>query len=145
MARGNYTYDDIREWSSEEVYFVYHYQELQVRQQQDFFASAMGIVWDKKQMLAMAAKGGEESGKPGKPIEKVFVPLSAAINPQIIEFVKGMFGLGGEGSLPAPTSQGHYIGGGEYSPKKGEKVVSMSTLSKRDFLALLGRRPVGEE
>ena len=139
MARGNYTFEDLNSWSAEQLYFIYHYQELQIRQQQEFFSSSMGIMWDKNQMIAMAANS--EGDSTGKKPDKVFVPLSAAINPQIIDFVRGLFGLGGKSSDGPSGESNNYIAGGDYIPKANEKIVSMSKLSKRDFLALLGRRP----
>lgn len=127
MARGGYTFEDIRKMSDVELLFLKHYQEVIKKEQEEFLVSSLGIVWDKKSFEDKMDKGD-------KPIEKLFIPLSVAVNPEVLDYVRKQFKLGKGGGKPP------LIGGGDYIPKQGEEVVSMGDLSKEDFLRLIGRR-----
>ena len=126
MARGNYTFEEIRKMSDIELLFLQHYQELIKKEQEEFFISSLGIVWDKKSFE-------EKLEKDNKPIEKLFIPLSVAVNPDILDYVKKQFNV-------SKIGKSTMIGGGEYMPRPGEEIISMGELSKDEFMKLIGRR-----
>ena len=134
MARGGYTFNEIREMDPLEVLYLYHYQELSLKEQQGFLTNALGVVWDKSIFTEQVATTGTES----KPTNEIFIPLSLAINPNVMEFVKAQFGMGPSGK----GGKTPMIAGGEYSPKANEVITSMAELSKEDFLKLLGKKPM---
>lgn len=129
MARGGYTFDQIKQMDNTEIMFLYHYQNLLQREQQEFMSTALGIIWDKK---SMAKSMGDEGGS----LEKLFIPLSVAVNPDILDYVKKQFKL-----TDKKSKKQAFIGGGEYMPKSNEVVSSMEDLSKEDFMKLI--RQVG--
>jgi len=135
MARGGYTFDDIRQMSTSEITFLYHYQRLVVQEQQQFLVSALGVVWDRESVSQVSAEPGSNSNS--APLNKLFIPLSLAINPDVAEFVKSQFGVSGTGS----AGKAPYIAGGDYIPKSNEKIVSMGELSRDEFLEMIGRKP----
>lgn len=130
MARGGYTFEQIRQMDNTQLLYLHHYQILVQKEQQEFLSSALGIVWDKKSLLE------KTEGDSSTPIEKLFIPLSVAVNPDILDYVKAQFKMSTNSKGPV------HIGGGEYMPKPNEVVTSMGDLSKEDFLKLLGKKPV---
>lgn len=128
MARGNYTPDEIRRMSDLDIAFLAHYQNLVEEEKQKFFTDALGIIWHRDDFL----KSGE--AKPKMVQDKVFLPLSQIIKPEILEGVRKLFGLTDDGKEKAP-----HVGGGEYIPKKGEQIQSMEHLSKEEFKRMMGR------
>lgn len=135
MARGGYTFDDIRQMSTSEITFLYHYQRLVVQEQQQFLVSTLGVVWDRESVSQVSAESGSNS-TPAAPLTKLFIPLSLAINPDVADFVKSQFGVSGASPGKAP-----YIAGGDYIPKSNENIVSMGELSRDEFLEMIGRKP----
>jgi hypothetical protein len=129
MARGGYTFAEMRQMDSTEILFLLHYQNLAQKEQQEFISSALGIVWNKKDMV----ENENSSSSPSKPLEKLFIPLSVAVNPDILDYVKKQFKVSDKKKCPV------YIGGGEYMPRGNEVVNSMEDLSKEDFLKLIGK------
>lgn len=130
MARGGYTFAEMRQMDSTEILFLLHYQNLAQKEQQEFISSALGIVWNKKDMVEHVNESGNSSSKP---LEKLFIPLSVAVNPDILDYVKKQFKVSDKKRGPV------FIGGGEYMPKGNEVVNSMEDLSKEDFLKLIGK------
>lgn len=127
MARGGYTFDQIRQMDDVEIMFLYHYQNLLQKEQQEFMSTALGIIWDKKDMIKSM---GSDDGA----VDKLFIPLSVAVNPDILDYVKKQFKISDKKSKkPA------FIGGGEYMPKANEVVSSMEELSKEEFMKLVGQ------
>jgi len=126
MARGNYTFDEIRKMSDIELLFLQHYQEIIKKEQEEFFINSLGIVWDKKSFEEKLETGG-------KSIEKLFIPLSVAVNPDILDYVKKQFNISKKG-------KSSIVGGGDYLPKPGEEIISMGELSKEEFMQLIGKR-----
>ena len=56
-------------------------------------------------------------------------PLAALLRPQIFKFLdKDLLG-----------KSGGVIGGGAYTPKENEEVISLAELPKEDYLAFIGR------
>jgi hypothetical protein len=134
MARGGYTFAEVKDWTREQWYFIFHYQELAISQQEDFLTSAMGVLWDRKSLAS------RKSGEAGKPRDKLLVPLSLAIKPDLLDFVYRQFGMGGTPSGKGGGGGQPYIGGGSYKPKKGEVVLSMADMPKDEFLKKVGMR-----
>lgn len=142
MARGHYTFEQIRAMSSLEIYYLYHYQELALKEQQQYLSNILGVVWDREVLLRQMGSGsGGGSGKSSEPLRELFIPLSVAIAPNVMDFVKEQFGIDGSGSAGVDGAEKNpYIAGGEYIPKKGEVIRSMSSLSKEEFMQFLGRK-----
>jgi hypothetical protein len=130
MARGGYTFNEIREMNSLEVLYLYHYQELSLKEQQGFLTNTLGVVWDKSIFTEQVTTSTDS-----KPVNEIFIPLSLAINPNVMEFVKAQFGMGPSGK----GGKTPMIAGGEYSPKANEVISSMAELSKEDFLKMMGK------
>jgi hypothetical protein len=130
MARGGYTPDEIRAMAPEELAFLYHYQELHERRQHRFIMDTLGVYWEAADLDTPAATSS------GGPREKLFLPLSVAINPKILEYVHDQLGRGKTGGKDA-----HYIGGGEYKPKAGENITSTAGMSKKEFMNLVIGKP----
>lgn len=114
-----------------ELSFIDHYQQMQEMSFLDRLGFILGVNWDIQQIQALAASGsgggGAKSGNEG-----IFIPLSVAINPQIVEYIKKNAGQ------VAATS--NFVAGGEYMPQSGEQIRSMSELNKDDFLAMIGKK-----
>lgn len=126
MARGGYTVRDLIDMTDEQISFIYHYQNLVEQKREDFLASALGVMWSKEDF-----KKGEGSGPPP---DKVFLPLSVALNPNVSSYVSGLFGMSGtSGEKASAPPEG-------YRPEEGEEVVSMSSLDKDSFLKMIGKR-----
>ena len=115
-----------------QILFLHHYQTLVQREQQDFLSTALGIVWDKKNLIANIT-----DEKSTTPLEKLFIPLSVAVNPEILDYVKKQFKMSTSGSNNKPP----FIGGGEYMPKSNEVIHSLGDLPKNEFLKMIGKRP----
>lgn len=125
MARGNYKAKDLLEMSDEEISFIYHYQNLVEQKREQFITSILGVMWSKEDFEA-----GQSSAIP----ERIMLPLSLAVNPNVASYVKSIFDGGGNkssGSSSVPEG---------YRPATGEEVVSTGSLSKEDFLKLVGAR-----
>ena len=125
MARGGYTFEQMKQMNETEILFLYHYQNLLQKEQQEFISTALGIVWDKSSLAKSTESGSGD-------FNKLFIPLSVAINPDILDYVKKQFKVSDKGKSA-------FIGGGEYMPKANEVVSSMEELSKDDFLKLVGQ------
>ena len=144
MARGGYTFDQIRQMSSIELMFLYHYQELAIKEQQQYLTNILGVIWDKKTLMEQSV--AEQGPEGSKPVEELFIPLSLAINPEVLDFVKGQFGIRKDGkSNKGKDNTGSkvpFVGGGDYIPKKNEVITSMGDMSKEDFMKLIGRKSI---
>jgi len=127
MARGGYSFDQIKEMDTTQIQFLHHYQDLVQNEWQQFITNALGLVWDRKTFMDRVVD--TDSNK--EPLEKIFIPLSLAINPDLLDYVKSQFKITGKGSL---------IAGGDYKVKPNEVVKPMSELSKTDFLKMLGKK-----
>lgn len=122
MAMGHYTFEDIRSWTSEQLHFAYHYQQLDRMAFLDQIATILGVRWDLNAMRSSQSGGGVGN--------EVFIPLAATVNPKLLEEIQKMAGK----ASPSPNSKF------ETNENLGE-VKSTSSLSKEEFLALLGRKP----
>jgi len=127
MARGGYTFSEIRNMSIEELTFLDFFQ---TKNEQDKLFSLRSILnemigyeWD---LAAMKEAKEKAEGQPSQDKKMFRVPLTVAIAPQLLK------------SFEEETVATPFIGGGEYQPKAGEKVVSMASLSKEDFLKMVG-------
>jgi len=110
--------------SSDELLFLNHYQELNMKEQQKFITDVLGVVFDAKSFE-------DRSEYQGRSKDSVLIPLSMAINPKILEWAKEHFQSGGGTKNP-------HIAGGTYQPAPGEVVKSMADMSKEDFLQMVG-------
>lgn len=130
MVRGGYTPDEVKKMSETDILFINHYQELLETEQQKFWTDALGVVWE-----------ADEFNKPksvvtstGKP-DRIFIPLTMAVNPDIVNTIKENLGLTKDGKKTQT-----FVGGGDYVPKEGEQIVSMGDISKDDFKKMMGVR-----
>lgn len=123
--------------SSLELMYLYHYQELAIKEQQQYLTNILGVIWDKKTLLTQSTPDSTEEAAP---VNELFIPLSLAINPDVLDFVRGQFGLSKGGKPIKDDNKNAYIGGGEYNLKTNEVVHSMADLSKDDFMMMLGKK-----
>lgn len=130
MARGNYTPDEIKRMSDLDIAFLSHYQNLVESERQKFWTDALGIIWNRKDLLNNRANSGVKVHK-----DTMYIPLSTIIDGQLLERIREGFGLTKEGNKPTP-----HIGGGEYIPSAGENIQSMEHFSKEDFKKMFGGR-----
>jgi len=140
MARGGYTPNEIRQMEYLEIMFIYHHQEMSIYEQQTFLTNILGVIWEKDSILGSI----EESKKRSvvkQTLEKLFIPLSLAINPDVMDFVQAQFGVGSKkGNVSSDgVIKNPYIAGGDYMPKPGEVIMSTENMSKDDFLNLIGK------
>jgi len=129
MARGGYTVSDINSMSEEEIAFIYHYQDLAIEKQHSYLASILGVVWTRDDVTPAVGKGSSV------PPDKILVPLSMAINPNVVSYVSSVFGIGG--TEKKETSSSSVEG---YTPSSNEKIVSTEGMGKEEFMKLIGKR-----
>ncbi len=126
MARGGYRVKDLLDMTDEEISFIYHYQNLVEEKREDFVSTALGVVWSKEDFAKKDASGG------GPPPDKIFLPLSIALNPNVSSYVGELFG-NSTGGKKSPVPEG-------YQAAEGEEIVSMESLDKDAFLKMIGKR-----
>jgi len=91
----------------------------------------LGVIWEAEEFNKPQVVNNTNTGKP----DRIFIPLSMAVNPEIITTIKENLGLTKDGKK-ART----FVGGGDYVPKDGEQITSMGDLSKGDFKKMMGVR-----
>lgn len=84
----------------------------------------LGTNWDLESMRSKSGPGNKD---------KILIPLSAAINPSIIEHVQRSLGIDNDGKKVSRD----YIGQGEHIPTPGEKVQSLGSMNKDEFMDFL--------
>lgn len=129
MAKGGYTPEQIRGMSSDEIFFLHHYQSKVDESKAATLAEMLGVMFDFEKQDFSEPSPDASSHVSGK----LYVPLSFILQP---EFAKKVTELSQKKSYKKPA----YIGGGEHRQQANENIVSMSELSKEDFMALLGRK-----
>lgn len=139
MARGGYTFEQIKQMTTLEILYLYHYQELAIKEQQQYLTNILGVIWNRDTLMQQMAPSMASGSTTAEPLKELFIPLSVAIAPNVMDFVKEQFGLTA-GKNPETIEAKPYIAGGDYQPKKNEVIKSMASLSKEEFLTLLGRR-----
>jgi hypothetical protein len=141
MARGGYTFEQIKHYDQEELMFLDHYQRLQERSFLDRLTNLLGVTWNLQLMRDMeeAKKQRSLRGEPEPEVNELFIPLAVAINPQLINHVRQSAGLEVK-NADGSTSGKPLIGGGDYTPEEGEVVKSMKEMSKDAFLGMIGGR-----
>jgi hypothetical protein len=127
MARGGYTFDQIKEMSAVEIMYIWHYQNKAEKDRMDELATILGVLWNLNSAYLKDSKEGADS----TPSDKFFMPLSVAINPEILEYVKKR---AKNGSLNTST----LIGGGEFRLPDNAKLKSVADMTKDDFMSLIG-------
>lgn len=123
MAQGNYTFEEVRKWSTEELLFIDHYQKIKEQFFWQKLGSYLGVSWDLEQI-----KGDSNNNEMSK---EVFLPLTIALNPQFYSKLQELAKSRGV-SNAAP-----YVAGGEYRPQAGEQIVSIDKLDKETFLNMI--------
>jgi len=129
MARGGYTFSDIRQMSQNEIEFISYHQERVELDFIDKLSVILGVTWDLE-----AYARAKKAINPNEKQKTLVIPLSAAINMKILDYVDKQAGTSGVVGTKAP-----YIGGGEYQPKEGEVIASVESMDKDTFLGLIGR------
>jgi len=97
------------------------------KRETDFFehlGKILGVRWERSEAEAMFGQKKQSSKIPNE----TFIPLAAAINPQLIDTLKNIFRI---------TKGGPFIGGGEYMSKVGEEVVELGDLPPEEFLQFI--------
>lgn len=126
MARGGYTFSDIKAMDPTEVNYLWHYQNYVEKQRFNELASMLGVLWDLDDFKASSTK---EASADEPASNKMFIPLSIVINPKIMEMIQKKSGTDSQ------------IGGSDFKPpEENAKVIPMADLSKEDFLRMLGRK-----
>jgi hypothetical protein len=101
--------------------FTAYWLQRRDEEQQRSWLRALGVTWSRDDVEAMFSE------KPTRPSDSVFIPLAMAINPQIREALKQMFG----------AHKGAFVGGGEYVPGPGEQIVELDeNVSREEFLRM---------
>lgn len=78
MAKGGYTWREVREMSELQLSFVDHYQQKQEIDFVEKIATILGLSWD----LDFLDK--VQAGTP-EPTSRIFLPLSLVIDPELVE------------------------------------------------------------
>lgn len=115
--------------------FSFHWLQKVESEQWDNLGHQLGTMWSKSELLRMS------SAEPGarKGSDRIFVPLSLVINPDLVE---GLLGKGKKdknqptsaGQTPLPPGDGLNTG---MSLPAGEEVVNMAELPKDEFLGII--------
>lgn len=114
-----------------ELQYINHYQELVETKFFEKLGAYLGVLWNIKD-VEEADKGSSAADQS----DEIMIPLSVAINPKVVEYVRSRSGKSGE----TP-----FIGGGDFIPKAGQKVVSMANMSKDDFFKTIGVAPPSQK
>lgn len=125
MARGGYTFREVKGMSALELRFLYHYQTKMEKEKMDSLVSVLGVYWDLEEYNKRHSGGNTNNDS-----KSLFIPLSVAINPQVLEYVKA------EANKIGKVSS---VAGGEYKPAQGEQIKSMADMDKDEFLKMVGR------
>lgn len=130
MARGGYTFSQIKEMSLEERMFIHHYQNLSEDNQMRTLLKALGVIWEKDDFLRepSVSENRENTSR------DVFIPLAMTINPNIHKFVGDTAKKSNNNGI-SPK----YYGSGELIEQSLGKVRSMAELSKEEFYQMIGR------
>ena len=125
MARGGYTFADVKDMSAVEIRYLYHYQNMVEKSRFDELGAMLGVIWNLEEQKAAAAASAD-----APPPKTMFIPLSVAINPKILDMVYKKSG-----------AESSTVGGADFKPPEENAVVKpMGDMSKDDFLRMLGRR-----
>lgn len=98
-------------------------------------SSHLGTVWDREELMALQ----DSTPRSGKPQNKVFVPLSLSINPDLPDAILGKKKSGDSVSPEGePRSSGDGLHTGMALPE-GDEVVNMGELPKNEFIGLVSQ------
>ena len=81
----------------------------------------LGVVWDLDRLRE--AKEKNNASKGGDKPSKMFIPLSVAIRPEILEKIEENLG----------PKKSTLIAGGDYVPHKNEEIKPLAEMSPADF------------
>lgn len=135
MARGGYTPRQIKEMTEEEIYFISHYQNKVEKDRMETLLEYLGVIWDLSEDKVEVSSAIQQNSN------KLIIPLSVAINPDIIDHVRDKMknrSKGGKtkGKIVKMTSDGSTIEG---------EAASVGELSKEEFFKLMGQKPKGKK
>lgn len=99
--------------------YTYHYLRKREEDQYQRWGRLLGVIWSRQDVEAML-----NSDKSASAPERVFTPLSLAINPDLRDGLKDMFRV----------HKGAFVGGGEYHPESQEEIVEMGDMDRDEFL-----------
>ncbi len=106
--------------SRELLEFTAHWLQKRDTDLLDSIAKMIGTVWTRDQVARMTEEGASAAAP-----KELFIPLAAAINPEIIDWLKKTLRV---------SAAGEFIGGGEYHPAAGEEVVELGDLPREEFM-----------
>lgn len=129
IARGGYTFSQVKEMSREEIAYIHYHQTLVDEKQMRTLLKALGVVWDKSDFLRSSSEA--ESSEDVAP--DIYIPLAMTINPNLHKFVSEK-----STKSTSNTVSKHY-GDGELIESNLGKVRSMAELSKEDFYKMIGK------
>ena len=129
IARGGYTFSQIKEMSREEIAYIHYHQTLVEEKQMRTLLKALGVVWEKSDFLRNTSD--VESSE--SVASDIYIPLAMTINPNLHKFVSET-----AKKSTSSTTPKHY-GDGELIENNLGKVRSMAELSKEDFYRMIGK------
>ncbi len=117
--------------------FAYHWISKVDSDQWQRLSSHLGTVWDRETLEMLNSNA---SGKGGTPQNKIFVPLSLSINPDLPEALLGKkraaTSAPGEPVSRSGSGDGLYT---EMAMPEGDEVVNMGDLPKEEFFGLVSQ------
>jgi hypothetical protein len=121
LAATNRPWSEISQLNSVQLSFLYFWVKKFQMEQEHKMGRILGTRWTVREIRQAGKKNNPGQGsKTYKDDEEINIPLSLAINPELLEGLVTLVG-------------GAKVGGGEYTPQAGEEVVELSSLSKEDF------------
>jgi hypothetical protein len=92
MARGGYTFEQIRSMSDVQLMFLDHWQEKDMSERDngllDKLASLLGVYWDLSELPDEDESSSNEDGTVQLKSNKLFIPLTVAIQPNLLKSLK---------------------------------------------------------
>jgi hypothetical protein len=116
--------------------FAYHWISKVDNDQWKRLSKHLGTVWDRSTLEMLNSSG---SGTRGTPSERLFIPLSLSMNPDLPEALLGKKKSTGPAPPGGSSSQ---AGDGlrtEMALPAGEEVVNMGDLPKNEFIGLVSQ------
>ena len=101
--------------------FVSHWAKKSEQDAFDILGKMLGASWPVSDIRAMANQ--TNTPKKYSDDDKVFLPMTLAINPEIKDW------------LIKTVGRGSFIGGGEYAAGRSEKIVEMAEMTPQEFMS----------
>jgi hypothetical protein len=137
LAKTGWTLEYINKLPETHLLFAYHWLSKVEEDTWDRLTSNLGTIWDRETLLTLQSKvSGSHVGG-----DKVFVPLSLVMNPELPDALLGKKNAAAAGpTVPegTPTQAGDGLHTGMALPE-GDEVVNMGELPKNEFFGLISQ------